>query len=321
MDSEEQILHYYLKVYSFIFFVLIFLIFFYSIYVLNKNIGLKNNYINIEKGERVDDILNKNTINLSNLEKYIISTYYKLNYIFSKKFVHFGDFYLRKNISSFEFFNTITKSSNLINKITIIEGWSKNILKKNFSKHFINFDDIRYEDIIADTYYVEKYLGFFKFHEDLKLIKRQYFEKNKNNKISKLFSQKEIMIIGSLIEKEGLDTDDKRKISSVIMNRLKKNMKLQIDATVIFAITNGQYNLQRKLLISDLKFNHPFNTYVYKGLPPEPISYVGKKTLDIIFENYKTDFLFYFYDNSLKRHIFSKTFEEHKKKLNEYRNR
>ena len=112
MDSEEQILHYYLKVYSFIFFVLIFLIFFYSIYVLNKNIGLKNNYINIEKGERVDDILNKNTINLSNLEKYIISTYYKLNYIFSKKFVHFGDFYLRKNISSFEFFNTITKSSN-----------------------------------------------------------------------------------------------------------------------------------------------------------------------------------------------------------------
>ena len=131
MDSEEQILHYYLKVYSFIFFVLIFLIFFYSIYVLNKNIGLKNNYINIEKGERVDDILNKNTINSSNLEKYIISTYYKLNYIFSKKFVHFGDFYLRKNISSFEFFNTITKSSNLINKITIIEGWSKNILKKN----------------------------------------------------------------------------------------------------------------------------------------------------------------------------------------------
>ena len=46
---------------------------------------------------------------------------------------------------------------------------------------------------------------------------------------------------------------------------------------------------------------------------------MGKKTLDIIFENYKTDFLFYFFNNSLNRHIFSKTYEEHKKKLNEYR--
>ena len=50
------------------------------------------------------------------------------------------------------------------------------------------------------------------------------------------------------------------------------------------------------------------------------ISYVGKKTLDIIFENYKSDFLFYFFNNSLNRHIFSKTYNDHIKKLNEFRN-
>ena len=96
-------------------------------------------------------------------------------------------------------------------------------------------------------------------------------------------------------------------------------MKLQIDASVIFAVTNGNYELKRKLLLSDLKINHPYNTYLHHGLPPKPISYVGKETLDIIFENYKTDFLFYFFNNSLNRHIFSKTYSEHKKKLNEYR--
>ena len=85
------------------------------------------------------------------------------------------------------------------------------------------------------------------------------------------------MIIGSLLEKEGLDEEDKKQISSVIFNRLDRKMKLQIDATVLFAITNGKYDLDRKLLRSDLKINHPFNTYIYKGLPPEPISYVGKK--------------------------------------------
>ena len=128
------------------------------------------------------------------------------------------------------------------------------------------------------------------------------------------------MIIGSLLEKEGLDNQDKKIISSVIFNRLNNDMKLQIDATVLYAITKGKYNLKRKLLLSDLKFDDPFNTYLNKGLPPKPISYVGKKTIDIIFDDYKSDFLFYFFNKSLNRHIFSTTFADHKKKLNEYRN-
>ena len=98
-------------------------------------------------------------------------------------------------------------------------------------------------------------------------------------------------------------------------------MFLQIDATVLFAITNGAYDLNRNLLRSDLKVNHPFNTYKNKGLPPKPISYVGRKTIEILFENYKSEFMFYFFDKSLNRHVFSKTFKEHKRKLNEYRNK
>ena len=109
--------------------------------------------------------------------------------------------------------------------------------------------------------------------------------------------------------------------SSVIFNRLNKGMKLQIDATVVFALTNGNFDLKRKLLLNDLKINHPYNTYIYKGLPPKPISFVGKKTIDIIFENYKSDFLFYFFDKSLKRHIFSTNYKNHIKKLNEYRSK
>ena len=92
----------------------------------------------------------------------------------------------------------------------------------------------------------------------------------------------------------------------------------QIDATVLYAITDGDYDLERKLLIKDLKIDHPFNTYLNKGLPPEPISYVGKKTLDILFMNNKNDFLFYFFNYSLNKHIFSETYKEHITKLNDY---
>ena len=51
-----------------------------------------------------------------------------------------------------------------------------------------------------------------------------------------------------MIEKEGMDYYDKRNISSVIMNRINKNMKLQIDATVLFAITDGNYDLKTAYL-------------------------------------------------------------------------
>ena len=195
----------------------------------------------------------------------------------------------------------------------------KKQLNLELSKYFKDFNTIPYEDIIADTYYLQKNSDFDLFLSKLHNFKINYFKKNKNNKLNDKFNINELMIIGSLLEKEGLDEEDKKQISSVIFNRLNKKMKLQIDATVLFAITNGKYNLNRKLLLSDLKINHPFNTYIYKGLPPKPISYVGKKTLDIIFENNKNDFLFYFFNNSLNKHIFSKSFKEHKEKLNEYR--
>ena len=83
-----------------------------------------------------------------------------------------------------------------------------------------------------------------------------------------------------MLEKEGKDYFDKKLIFSVIQNRLKKNMKLQLDATTIYAITDGKYDLERDLMLKDLKIKHPYNTYYIKGLPPNPISYVGKKTME-----------------------------------------
>ena len=82
-------------------------------------------------------------------------------------------------------------------------------------------------------------------------------------------------------------------------------------------LINKIYNELNKIKIK--KIDHPFNTYLIYGLPPEPISYVGTKTVDIIMQNYKSDFLFYFYNNEQKKHIFSKNYDDHKEKLNDYR--
>ena len=317
---EEQILRYYLKIFSIIiifFFLFSSSLFFYS---LNKNLNIEKNYINIEKGERIETILTDNIYNISKLDLLIFKLYSYTNFYIFKNFIHFGDFYIDKNISLINLYKTISKPSNVLSKITIVEGWSKSSLNNEIIKYFDNYFEISYESIIADTYFFEKNKDFKFLFNKLSNIRNKYFEKYQNNILLDKFSFSEIMIIGSLIEKEGLDKMDKKKIASVIINRLEKNMKLQIDATVIFALTDGNYNLNRELLISDLQFDHPFNTYKRQGLPPKPISYVGKETLDIIFENHETDFLFYFFNKSLKKHIFSKNYENHKKKLNEYRN-
>ena len=319
MDLEEQILRYYLKAFSFTLIIFIFLFLFYTLYLLNKDIEIKNNPISINKGDNIEEVLKNNILDVTFLEITFIKIYFKINNFINKKFFHFGDFNIQSGSSFKDFLKIISKPSNVLLKITIVEGWSQNQLDLELSKYFTDFNTIPYQDIIADTYYLNKDNDFDLFLNKLENFKTNYFKKYMNNELNEKFNVNELMIIGSLLEKEGLDKEDKRKISSVIFNRLNKKMKLQIDATVLFAITNGKYDLNRKLLTSDLKINHPFNTYIYNGLPPEPISYVGKKTLDILFENNKNDFLFYFFNYSLNKHIFSKSFKEHKKKLYEYR--
>ncbi len=317
---EEQTLHYYSKVSSIVLIIILIFIGSYIYFTLNKNVVLNKNPVNIIMDETIENIIGKNIENLSTIDIKLIKIYLKINNILNKSFFHYGDFYFQNNISLLDFIDIISKPSNIINKITIVEGWTKKQLNSELSQHFKNINSIAYKDIIADTYFINKNSDFNYFTKNLNNIKFNYFKKFENNPLLNTYSVDQIMIIGSILEKEGLDRLDKKIISSVIFNRLNRNMKLQIDATVLFAITNGEYNLKRKLLFSDLKVNHPYNTYLNKGLPPEPISYVGKETLDIIFENYKTDFLFYFFNNSLNKHVFSKTFNEHKEKLNEYRN-
>ncbi len=288
-------------------------------YILNKNLELKNNTITISKGENIENILHDNILNLTNFNIIFIKIFIKINNLINKNFYHYGDFNIQNETTLIDFLNIISKPSNILSKITIIEGWSKKELDLELSKYFTDFYSIPYHNIIADTYFFQKNTSFASFIKELEAVKKNYFIKHKNNNLFIKYSEDELMIIGSLLEKEGLDTEDKKQISSVIFNRLNMNMKLQIDATVLYAITNGNYDLERKLLISDLKIDHPFNTYLNKGLPPEPISYVGKKTLDILFLNNKNDFLFYFFNYSLNKHIFSETYKEHIKKLNDYR--
>ncbi len=122
----------------------------------------------------------------------------------------------------------------------------------------------------------------------------------------------DIITKASLIEREAKIDSERSKIAGVIENRLKKNMRLQIDATVVYAISDGLYDVDR-VLYKDLEINSPYNTYRYEGLPIGPISNPGIKSIKSAINPDKHDYLYYRTDENKKdgSHIFTKDFEQH----------
>jgi UPF0755 protein len=118
----------------------------------------------------------------------------------------------------------------------------------------------------------------------------------------------DVLITASLIEREARLREEQPVISSVITNRLAEGMRLQIDATVLYAL--GEH--KDRVLNADLEVQSPWNTYVNAGLPPTPISGAGEAAIQAAANPAKTDFLYYVVvDPETGRHEFNRTLEEH----------
>lgn len=124
----------------------------------------------------------------------------------------------------------------------------------------------------------------------------------------------ELLIAASIIEKETAKSSEKRLIAGVLVNRLRKNMPLQMDPTVIYALGT---NYKGKLSREDLHVDSPYNTYLYRGLPPTPIAMVGKDAIDAAAHPVQTDYL-YFVATGDGSHHFSVTYEEQKEAIERY---
>jgi UPF0755 protein len=124
-------------------------------------------------------------------------------------------------------------------------------------------------------------------------------------------SRYEALIIGSLIEWEAGTDEDRPMISSVIHNRLGQPMRLQIDATVIYALG---YN-PRRVLAEHLKVESPYNTYLIDGLPPTPIGTVSAVSLTAAVHPATTDYLFYVLGDEDGSHVFAVTYEQHQENV------
>ncbi len=214
-----------------------------------------------------------------------------------------------------------------MHKVTLIPGETSELFfgtlaqtlkldKTKLQKQYQEFSFYPEAGIYADTYHVpygikEKHLIYFLVRESEKKYK-SISEKIYGNYNQKQWSK--ILIIASIIQKEAANNKEMPLVSSVIYNRLKKGMRLQMDGTLNY----GKYShikVTPKRIRNDMS---SFNTYKHKGLPSSPIGAVSFSAIIAAIKPATTDYL-YFMKNSKGVHDFEKTFKSHRKNIQKSR--
>jgi len=292
-------------------------IFLYLYYYLNSTIDVKRSLF-IPKGSTKSfiDYLKSNGYDVGVLDYYLLKRegYPQAGWIdLNSSSLKREDFYYR-----------VTHSKAVLQKVTIIPGETTEIFIKNIAKkldlnktklieYYKKISPFKEGVLIADTYSVpkgvdEKNLIDYLIKSSLKRHKKL------SNKYLKKYDEKswfkKIVTKASIIQKESANIKEMPIISAVIDNRIKKNMKLQMDGSLNY----GRYShlkITPKRIKED---NTTYNTYKHFGLPKYPVCIVSENAIKSAIFPDKNDYL-YFVLGKDKKHIFSKTYKKHLKAI------
>ncbi|MBD7912767.1 MULTISPECIES: endolytic transglycosylase MltG [Clostridium] len=270
--------------------------------------------------------------------KNVFFIYAKVNGLSEK--MNGGNFVIRPNTSYKDLILKLQSEESDFSVVTIPEGFTfyqiaerleKNtgIKKQDFLR--LGIGDLVSNNIVSkknntyyelegflypDTYYIpngsnDKDVANLMFNRFRDVFSQKYVNRSKELGLN----TNDIITIASLIEKEAANDSERKKIAGVIYNRIKKDMLLQIDASVIYAITKGE-SIIDKVSYNDLKVKNLYNTYINKGLPPGPIGATGKPSIEAALYPEEHDYLYYVANG--EGHVFSKTYEEHLSNVKKY---
>ena len=124
----------------------------------------------------------------------------------------------------------------------------------------------------------------------------------------------QLVTLASIVEKETGRPDERSRVASVFINRLKNKMRLQSDPTIIYGLVGGKGTLGRPIMKSEIEQKTPYNTYVIDGLPPGPIANPGKASLEAAANPARTKDL-YFVADGTGGHLFAETYDQHQKNV------
>jgi len=255
--------------------------------------------------------------------------------------LHAGEYEFASGMSISEVLSVIVEGKVKRYRFTVIEGWNLNDIENMLvQKEFIGSDIAKeFKKLVYDTNYIASVgLGGVLSLEgylfpDTYVIDRPTGAKDIIEPMVRRFKEiytsafrmrakeigmtdRDVLILASIIEKETGKAEERPIISSVFRNRLKKGMVLATDPTVIYGIEGFDGNLRRR----DLERPGPYNTYLNAGLPPGPICSPGLDSIKAALYPANTDYL-YFVSRNDGSHHFSLTMGEHSRAVMHYQKR
>lgn len=227
-----------------------------------------------------------------------------------EKKVQAGDFQLSKKMTAHEVAETLTHGT-ADEWVTIVEGLRKEEIAQKLTEQFtlseISFiEQAREGRLFPDTYRIPKTASIETIIQIMETnFQAKMAEARKEFPFEKR-SDKEILILASLIEREAKFVDDRRLVADIILKRIQSDMKLQLDATVQYGLGYQRKEKswwKRDITFEDLKVDNTYNTYERVGLPPAPICNPGLDSIKAALSaTGNTKFLYYVSDKNGRIH-------------------
>lgn len=240
--------------------------------------------------------------------------------------VKYGEYFFEKNLSYYKIMNKMVRGFISFRKVTVAEGLSTKSAINIINRSYGLIGEIPTEGVVEGSLLPETY--FYSYNDTkASVVKRMQnaMEKTVNDlwdrrdKDLPFKTKYEALILASIVEKETGIPEERGKVASVFVNRLKKGMKLQSDPTIIYSFTFGDKKLERPIRKSDINNNSKYNTYNVYGLPPSPICNPGLESIKAVMNPPKTDYLYFVATGNGGEHNFSSSIEEHNRFVAGYR--
>lgn len=246
--------------------------------------------------------------------------------------VQAGDFRLEPSLTTKEVAYILTHGT-LDLWLTFPEGWRKEEYARRLSANLEEFDSEEFlkltEDkegyLFPDTYLFPKEASA----SAVVKILNSNFEKKFNESLQETAKKngltlKQAIIMASILEREAGKDEDRPLIAGILLKRWGQDWPLQADATIQYITgtdrcRDGEVNCDfwRPVKRADLEIDSPYNTYLYKGLPPTPICNPGLASIRAVVEPQENDYWFYLSDSTGQIH-YAKTNEEHNQNISRY---
>lgn len=227
-----------------------------------------------------------------------------------------GEYEIKSGASMRNVLDTLIEGKSVLYNVTIPEGLtSQQIVERLRDEENLTGEIL---DIPAEGTILPETYSFSRNTDRNELLARMMASQTKvlealwDNRDPKLpvSSPQEAIVLASIVEKETGRADERDRVAAVFTNRLKKNMRLQSDPTIIYGIVGGQGRLGRSITKTDIAKKTDYNTYRISGLPPGPICNPGRASIAATLNPASTDEL-YFVADGTGGHVFSKTLKDH----------